>query len=470
MSSLVSSAAGQAIKTSMTSIGTSLTTGATAAWGAVKAGATAAWGGITSAGSALASGAGQLIAAIPGWGWAIAGVLALSTMLGGARSFDEIMEEDIKKSLFGSQMAGEAIGIGGKTGFDGGNSAVLGANYGITGSGLIAQFMADGGENGNVGYFTGAQAQLDEFAKVAEAAGFKARVSGGVLEAISMDKTTEELRALWVGFNDGLEEAIAYSAVFKTATENNLISPTNLFFENFATGFAQSPFEARDSMLQIDSAFDDMVKGGMSKTDALFQSISDHYGIAIEDAQYFVDKSGVAADQWVAHFSGASGDALAAILDFDAEGRTAFEKLGSTAISTASDIAGGFSSELTGFLGRIDMGKFRIPNVSFNGNISGDITPTQTVPSAPEKIPFLGDYNTGGTFIVPSTGRGTGDQPFGIGLAAGERVTVEPRGGSNRATTTGNDDDLMDAIYQLVDAVNRNTQTSRRVKGVERAS
>ena len=82
-------------------------------------------------------------------------------------------------------------------------------------------------------------------------------------------------------------------------------------------------------------------------------------------------------------------DALAAILDFDAEGRTAFEKLGSTAISTASDIAGGFSSELTGFLGRIDMGQVQeSPMCPSTGNISGDITPTQTVPSAPREDTF----------------------------------------------------------------------------------
>jgi len=62
----------------------------------IKAGATAAWGSIKAAGSALLAGAKSLISAIPGWGWAIAGIAAAYKIFGGGRSPQELGEDQLQ--------------------------------------------------------------------------------------------------------------------------------------------------------------------------------------------------------------------------------------------------------------------------------------------------------------------------------------------------------------------------------------
>lgn len=260
--------------------------------------------------------------------------------LGGARSFEQIMKEDYIPDLFGNTQEGfSAVGADGvSTGFNGGNTGVFGANWGIKGSGLTAQALADGGENGNGGFFTGAQSSIDGFAELLKQNGIQADSAHGGLRVLSETHTVEDIKALWQAYADGLTEAVSHLEVFKTAQENNLIEPSNLFFENFAVGFGQSAFEARESLLSIDAAFDSLQESGMESQAALFQSISDHYGIAIEDAKYFVKASGVSADQWVANFESASGEALKKILDFGADGRTEFEKLATSATRSSNVI------------------------------------------------------------------------------------------------------------------------------------
>lgn len=58
-------------------------------------------------------------------------------------------------------------------------------------------------------------------------------------------------------------------------------------------------------------------------------------------------------------------------------------------------------------------------------------TRTATAPTGTTATPYLGGYATGGSFTMP--GSGGGDRLYGIGLAAGERVNVTPRGRSSTA-------------------------------------
>jgi len=292
--------------------------------------------------AALTGGASAVLGAMGPAGWAAMAVLALAGM-GGARDYDQILQEDYLPDLLGQQGKGHALGANGETGFNGGNTAVFGANWGIQGSGLTAQHLVDGGENGNGGFFTGAQRTLDGFEEALRAAGFESLNSDfGTLRVLDKDKNVADIMEVWETYAAGLEEAVGYNEVFQTAIENGLVSPSNLFFENFATGFGQSAFEARDSLIAIDGAFDEMVKGGMTKTDALFKSMSDHYGLALEDAQYFVEQSGVSAEQFIDNFSNYSDSALSQILDFNADGVTGFKnglaQMGEQAESTFNQI------------------------------------------------------------------------------------------------------------------------------------
>lgn len=351
--------------------------------GSIAKGASAAWTSVTTAAAGLKAGALKLVATIPGWGWAIAGVAAAASLLiGNSRDYDQILQEDYLPDLLGVN-AGSGIGANGATGFDGGNTGIFGANFGIEGSGITTQFLADGGENGNGGFFTGSQAALDGFEKALRAAGFDELIDNeaGTLRVFDKDKNVEDIKSVWAAYAAGLDESVAASEVFKTAVENGLIEPSNLFFEQFALGFGESAFQAKDSLLAIDASFDDMVSSGMSSTDALFKAISDNYGIAVEDAKFFVEQSGVSADQWVANFTDASGDALAEILDFNADGITAFESLGQAGADQAASILSSFKNDLgslNGFLGTIDLGNAR-GQYSIAG-ISG------------ETIPHVGDF------------------------------------------------------------------------------
>jgi hypothetical protein len=67
------------------------------------------------------------------------------------------------------------------------------------------------------------------------------------------------------------------------------------------------------------------------------------------------------------------------------------------------------------------LGSFNVPELNFSGSIQANQSTTNA-------IPFLGNFERGGSFTVPDTGRGTGDQPFVIGLSAKEKVTVTPEG------------------------------------------
>lgn len=292
--------------------------------------------------AALTGGSSAVLGAMGPAGWAAMAVLALAGM-GGARDYDQILLEDYLPDLLGGQGAGHALGANGEIGFNGGNTAVFGANWGIQGSGLTAQHLVDGGENGNGGFFTGSERSLAGFEEALRAAGFESLNSDfGTLRVMDKDKNVADIMEVWETYAAGLDEAVGYNEVFQTAIQNGLVSPSNLFFENFATGFGQSAFEARDSLLAIDGAFDEMVKSGMNKTDALFKSMSDHYGLALEDAKYFVEQSGVSAEQFIDNFSAYSDSALSQILDFNADGVTGFKnglaQMGEQAESTFNQI------------------------------------------------------------------------------------------------------------------------------------
>jgi len=311
--------------------------------GGARGASTAAGGALAAYGGAAALSNGALAALGP-YGWAAAAVLTLLGS-GGARDYDQILQEDYLPDLLGSN-PGSAIGLDGALGFDGGNTGIFGANYGIQGSGLTEQFGANGGENGNYAFFTGAQRALDGFEDYLNANGVsETRNEAGTLSATSDTVTVERIRELWAEYAEGLDTAVAANEVFQTAVENGLISMdghTKLFLENFAVGFGESAFEARDSLRLIDERFDEMVAGGMEGTDALFAAISERYGIAVEDAQFFVEQSGVSADQWVEHFTNASGEAIDALLEFDENGVTVFESVGTNSASAANNLSNSF--------------------------------------------------------------------------------------------------------------------------------
>jgi len=297
----------------------------------------------------------------------------------GGRDFDQILAEDFLPELLGNTAEGfSALGADGGTGFAGGNQAVFGSNFGIEGTGLSAQLLTDGGENGNGGFFTGAQSSLDAFQEMAEAAGFTVQAANGVIEVLSDTQTTDDIKALWQEYSDGLENSIEFSEVFATAIDNNLIQPSNLFFENFAVGFAQNADEARNSLITIDEEFDKLVAGGADSTDALIKSFSNFYGISEEQAVEFVARSGVEIDKWVSNFTNASNENLAALLDFRADGTTAFKEIQEAGSSAALGIQDAFVGELSGVLSGINLGSFNIPPVNVQVN-----TPSPSRPPAP---------------------------------------------------------------------------------------
>ncbi len=226
--------------------------------------------------------------------------------------------------LFGSQMKGEALGANGEIGFNGGNTAILGANNGIQGTGLINQFMGRG-ENGGVGYFTGAQKDLEGFANLLKQNNVEARIAHGLLEANFGEKSSQSIIELWQTYADGLESAVLASDVLATQLTEGNIRKTNLMYENFTTASGLNAFQVRDNLLTIDKAFDSMVDGGMNSTDALFKSMSDGFGWTLDQTQQFLDKSGVSLESYIANFSNASGETLRGLLDFNAEGVTSFE-------------------------------------------------------------------------------------------------------------------------------------------------
>jgi len=379
--------------------------------------------------AALSGGSTAVLGAMGPYGWAAMAILALAGM-GGARDYDQILQEDYMPKLLGQQGAGHALGENGEVGFDGGNTAVFGANYGIQGSGLTAQQLSDGGAQGNGGFFTGAQRTLDGFEEALRAAGFDSLNSDfGTLRVLDKDKNVEDIKAVWAEYAAGLDEAVTYGEVFETAIHNGLIDPSNLFFENFATGFGQSAFEAKDSLLAVDESFDSMVANGMSGQDALFNSISEHYQIAVEDAKLFVEQSGVAAEQWEQQFRDASGGALEEILNFNAEGVTAFESSFDAMSISAQE---NFDSIATGMASLTDRASIEARRMA--AAYSGQTTYSLAVSNSASAY-HLGEYSSAlsssKTFTVPHGGSSLsgGDQLFTIGAVPDrEEISVSQTG------------------------------------------
>ena len=383
-------------------------------------------------------------------------------LFGGGRSPTEVLRDE-QRDLLGQNIAGEALGANGEIGFNGGNTAIFGANFGVTGTGLTSQLIQEG-ENGLAAFFNGAQQNLEEFRALAEQAGFETILNDGALRLLSDTATTDQVIELWEAYSDGLTEAVAHNAVLQTSLENDLIDASNLFFENMALGFGQNAFEARESLVQIDSEFDRFVRSGISSTDALFRSISEHYDISIADAQRFVTESGVSVDRWVQNFSDASGENLRTLLDFNADGVTAFESLMQAGTDASQSIASGFRSDLTNILDTIPLGDLSVPNVQFSasGNISS------SAPVQQEEAPFLGNFSRGGSFSVPNTGRGSGDNPFIIGLKQGEQVHINAV--DDPATNGKNDASMMmSMVNSLASEVRQLTNEMKRKNNKENA-
>lgn len=268
-----------------------------------------------------------------------------------ARSSEQILYEDYLPALL--------------DGWDGQNEAMLGHDFGIKGSGLTAQHLADGGANGNGGFLTGAQSSLDALEAIFKEQGYDmVKNEGGVLKVIDKEKTTEDILEVWRTYSEGLDEAIAHSEVFTTAMETGLLgveSESRDFFESFAIGFGQIPADAKASIAAIDTEFDRMVENGMNDYDALATAISEHYGIAVEEAALFVDYSGVAAEQWIENFKNASGEGINSMLEFNEAGMTAFEGISNAAYTSANEVSSFYRDKFTGMLDNIDVGSLNIP-------------------------------------------------------------------------------------------------------------
>lgn len=405
----------------------------------------------------------------------------------GARSFDEIVREDYLPELFGRR---NAEGANGETGFAGGNMGVFGNDYGNSRAGISAVQLSDGGENGNGGFFTGAQASLDAFAQLAEAAGFATQSSAGFLEVMSDTLPVENLKELWTTYNDGLENAVTASERFATAYEANLIGPQNTLYQNLNLATGKNADAARDAILQIDKDFDMLVAGGMDASQALVGSFAQAFGLTAEQSAQFFAQSGLSIDHWVAQLSTASDEGLAELIEFSDDGTTAFEALNKAIQGTAENLtnstAQATASAVTDFNGlRLSavaevstivtetaaandaiVSEFIASRAAIEGSWQGlDLgqikpiqIPTIEVPSTPATAPasapqYLGAFNKGGRFIVP--GAGNTDQPFTIDLTPGEEVEVRPNGQRNSAAKTSSEGgateaELIDAVMSLV--------------------
>ena len=418
---------------------------------------------------------------------------------GGARSFSEIVQEDYIPGILGLQQAGEFLGEDGAQGFDGGNTAAFGANFGIQGTGITAQLLNDGGENGNGGFFTGALQNLEEFADLLERNGIEAKVSGGVLRALSRDGTqsAQDIKNLWQEYANGITEAVAFTDVYKTASENNLIRTDNLFFENFAAGFAQNAFEARDSLLTIRGEMDILTDQGVGSTQALTQAFSTFYGLTEQETLDFFSQAGISIDGLATQFDQATDASLRELLDFNGDGLTALESLVTGANNAANDISTAFTgaandsaaefltledamtTNLTEIVTQASAANDEIV-INFEATrdlISGSWEGVNLGTLAPIEVPtievpavvsegqddqHLGSFNQGGRFIVPGTGNQ--DQPFRINLTPGEEVTVKPKGerttGVNGVVSGAvSDDELKNSVMTLVKKIDKLTKS-----------
>ena len=187
--------------------------------------------------------------------------------------------------------------------------------------------------------------------------------------------------------------------------------------------------------------FDQFVNDGVDSSVAVSRAISEHFGISIDAANAFVSEAGISANQWADIFSDASGLAIESMQFFGEQGEQVLAEISGNAEASALATAGAFRNQLTGTLSTINLGQFNIPSASFNVTASG-VTNSQTIPN-------LGNFNTGGSFTVPDTGRGGGDQPFIIGLARSERVTVEPVSNSSRQNSNGEVSELYNKVDSL---------------------
>jgi hypothetical protein len=271
------------------------------------------------------------------------GIKAAYDQLFGARDFKTIVREDYFPDLTG---ATDARGIDGGVGFAGGNLGVLGNNFGNDRAGLSSQHIADGGENGNVGFFTGAQASLDAFKEIVEAAGFATESTDGFLKVISDTLPVENIKTLWAEYNDGLETAVTANEIFATSLETGFIQPTNLAYENLSIATGKNADQARDAILEMDRGFDILVAGGANAADALIASFAGAFDLSAENSALFFAASGQSLDQWVDVLANNKDEALRELLDFNDQGQTIFDQISNAAAASAQAVGQSYRDEL----------------------------------------------------------------------------------------------------------------------------
>lgn len=70
-----------------------------------------------------------------------------------------------------------------------------------------------------------------------------------------------------------------------------------------------------DAFIQIDKEFDKFVAGGMDSTEAVTAAVSEFYGKSTEEANTWIENSGLTIDRIRDSFLGASGDVLSAVIN-----------------------------------------------------------------------------------------------------------------------------------------------------------
>ena len=375
-----------------------------------------------------------------------------------ARPFEQIIAEDYKPDLFGSQSATEAVGADGGVGFNGGNTAIFGANYGISGTGLLTQHLAAGGDNGTVAYLTGATAQLEEFKSLLEETGYEARIAGGILEAKLGEATEQQFLDLWQAYADGLEQSVAATDVAATVLTENIITANGLLLENISVVTGQSAFEVREMVTKMDGLFEIYKASGETNANAVYLAFAEASGLSLAQTEEFFRQSGESADAWAQQFIANTDVQIAAMLDFNEQGQTAFEGLATAAGGAFSDAAAYASGSLANMAADAAAYAASANNALgsityYANNIGGNLAATQPAQGAP-----LQQFNTG-------TPRILNDGPAVVHKdemiidpntsAALRKYGIEVSGGSSRA--------LEQKVDAMTAATLENTKVTRQL-------
>ena len=378
-------------------------------------------GGFFGAGGAISTAFSSLSAAIlPALGplgIAVGAFALLSSLFGGGRSPEEILQDE-QESITGDSFR----------------------EIGIRQAGITISAGTDG-DNGAGGFITGAN--RDAFAEFAEQNGFDVFANELGVRVLREGGTQEEFNELIEAFRTLNIEAgnfqLTSEALFDLI-ETGAVTSSATVEENFARAFNVSEAEADLAFRQIDVLFDQFVADGANSTDAVSSAIAEHFGISVDAANAFVNEAGISANQWAQLFSDASGLAIDSVRFFGDQGSQVLSEISGNAEDSAVQLADSFRTNiegLSGILNTIDLG-------TATGGISLP-NPAQAVAQvAPPQLNV-------GTPFVRQSGLAIIDQ--------GEAVLTREQ---NAARLSGNNsasnDQLIATMETLINEVRTNTR------------